>query len=55
MSDKPYPSGIKPMVNTEPNEANTGFVRTNMYTQTISEGKVDIFAQDYIEPDHKKA
>lgn len=49
----PYPDGIKLPVNTEPGEANTGFVRTNPYTQTISKGPVDIFAQDYIEPDVK--
>ncbi len=34
--------------------ADSGYVRTNPYNQTIDEGKVDVYAQDYVEPPAKK-
>lgn len=53
MSDQPYPSGVKPPVNTELDSASTGFVRTDNKDQSISAGRVNDMAQDYIEPDAK--
>jgi hypothetical protein len=53
MHDQPYPSGIKPPVDTDPNSASSGFVRTDPKTQTIKSGPVDELAQDYKDPEFR--
>lgn len=53
MADSPYSHGIKPetmISNALPKtqkSASSGYVKTNMYTQTIDTGAVDEDAQDY--------
>ena len=53
MADQPYPSGIKPPVDVEPNPAVAGYVRTDPKDQTIRTGAVDTLAQDYRDPEFR--